>query len=145
MIRETSIEAYRTIKEKGLLSKRRLEVYEQLYEYGPMTAGQIGRRMVGYRSAVSTADRNIHARLTELRDAGCIKELGEKKCPVTGMLVIVWDVTTSLPRLLNKEIKETRNEKIKRLEQALREISETTTDMFSRQLALEALEWTNKI
>lgn len=96
-VRRTSIEAYNTIKENGLLSKRRWEVYEVLFNYGPLTGGEIGRKMASYRSAVSTADRNIHARLTELRNFGVVYEVGERDCRVTGMSVIEWDVTEALP------------------------------------------------
>jgi len=39
--RDTSIEAYRTIKANGLLSKRRLQVYEYLFNHGPATAKEI--------------------------------------------------------------------------------------------------------
>ena len=97
MTRRTSIEAYRKCKELGLLSKRRLEIFAVIAHHGPLTAGEIGRCMPEYRSAVSTADRNIHARLTELRDRGVIFERGERECSVTKMRVIEWDATGDLP------------------------------------------------
>lgn len=105
-VRSTSIEAYNYIKENGLLSKRRLEIYEILFTKGPLTAGEIGRAMPNYRAAVSTADRNIHARLAELRDMLAIQELGTKICEVTGMEVILWDVTDRIPVKLEKEAKQ---------------------------------------
>lgn len=36
-------------------------------------------------------------RLSELRDRGVVKELGEVKCPISGHQVILWDVTKDLP------------------------------------------------
>lgn len=41
MARDTSREAYNKIKEMGLLSQRRWEVYDILYSHGPMTGGEI--------------------------------------------------------------------------------------------------------
>lgn len=102
MTRQTSIEAYNVIKENGLLSKRRWEVYDVLFHNGPLTAGEIGKHMSGYRSAVSTADRNIHARLSELKKFGVVFEVRERICSITGMTVIECDVTDRLPIKLEK-------------------------------------------
>lgn len=105
MIRQTSIEAYQQIKDRGLLSKRRWEVYDVVYHHGPLTAGEIGRKMPSYRASVSTADRNIHARLSELRKMGVLTEVRERDCTVTGMRVIEWDVTDKLPVSFEKPVK----------------------------------------
>ncbi len=95
MTRDTSVEAYREIKENGLLSKQRWEVYDLLFEYGPRTAAELWqvsprRHTQDYRPA------NIN-RLGELRDCGVVKELEPRKCSVTGRRVIVWDVTRYTP------------------------------------------------
>ena len=42
-IRQTSIDCYNKIKAEGLLSKRRLEVYEILFHHGQLTANEIVR------------------------------------------------------------------------------------------------------
>lgn len=95
MTRETSLEAYRKIQEDGLLSKRRWEVYESLFKCGPATAMGIFNFMAQYRGNKVAA--NVYARLSELRDMGCVREVGDQVDPMTRMRVILWDVTKSLP------------------------------------------------
>jgi hypothetical protein len=116
MIRATSIRAYNEIRDSGLLNRSRWRVYDVLFHHGPLTGGEIGSYMPGFRQATSTADRNIHARLTEMRDRDCIYEAGEKKCDITGKYVILWDVNGKLPREPAKEeIQPTRPELIRAL------------------------------
>lgn len=65
-----------------------------------------------------SASGTYSGRMSELRDMGVLQELGTVECQYTGNTVILWDVTTDLPRKLDKQTaKPTR----KRLEQ-LREI-----------------------
>lgn len=89
MIRQTSIQAYTNIKQNGLLSKRRFEVYAWLFEHGPATAGRVSQGIHGNRNNTAT-------RLTELRNMGVVQEVGEAT-EITGETVIQWDVTALLP------------------------------------------------
>lgn len=100
MIRETSIEAYNIIKVKGLLSERRWQVYDVLFNKGPLTATQIASLIPKFKSP--SVGFNVHARLCELRAMKVVKELGEMMCPLTGMTVILWDVTNRLPTKIEK-------------------------------------------
>lgn len=93
MTRETSIDAYQEIADNGLLSARRLEVYKALYDHGPCTAAE----MLSSMSMGSSAPNQIRARLNELRSLGVAREVGTRPCRITGMRVIVWDVTSNLP------------------------------------------------
>lgn len=97
MVRETSLQAYRSIKDDGLLSKRRMEVYEVLYKNkGPMTYSEI---VMKFRQRKEFATSSTYqARLSELRDLGVVYEVKEDKCPITGRHVIFWDVTNKLPK-----------------------------------------------
>ncbi len=91
-IRQTSIDCYRQIKSEGLLSKRRLEVYEALYISAPCTSSE------AIRNAKTTFGVfGVSSRFTELRDLGVIYEKGIKKCSVTARNVIEWDLTDKLP------------------------------------------------
>jgi hypothetical protein len=91
-IRQTSIDCYKKIKSEGLLSKRRLEVYESLYTSAPCTSSE------AIRNAKTTFGVfGVSSRFTELRDLGVIYEKGIKKCSVTGRNVIEWDLTDKLP------------------------------------------------
>jgi hypothetical protein len=95
-VRRTSIDAYRTIRDNGLLSARRWEAYDILYRYGPMTSNEIFERAKLHGNP--NYRHNTNARMTELRDRGVAVEVGTKKCSVTGHNVILWDVTEALPR-----------------------------------------------
>lgn len=100
-VRETSIEAFRTIEENGLLSKRRLQVYKLLFDHGPATGAQVAR---AYNAAFgrTSASETIRNRITELRDMGCVKEVGIVLDEQTGMKVTLWDVTRNLPTKFEK-------------------------------------------
>jgi hypothetical protein len=114
-IRQTSIDCYKQIKSEGLLSKRRLEVYESLYTSAPCTSSE------AIRNAKTTFGVfGVSSRFTELRDLGVIYEKGIKKCSVTGRNVIEWDLTDRLP------IKFKNNNKTKkqRIEDALNSFRE---------------------
>ena len=95
MVRQTSIDAYHQIRDNELLSKRRLEVYEVLYKYGPATASELSERLPGKLSR--TIGSNVHARLGELRDMHVAQETGTRICSESGHRGILWDVTKSLP------------------------------------------------
>lgn len=92
IVRSTSAEAYYQIKEEGLLSKRRWEVYDALFTCGPST------QMECYKSLKTNTPRDSFTpRFTELKRLGVVKELGERECSVTGRNVLVWDITGRLP------------------------------------------------
>jgi len=94
-MRRTSISAYREIEANGLLSKRRMEVYSWLFKNGPASAADAYRELV---KGQSINPSSYLSRFSELRDLGVVYELEKKKVdPVTGMEVIVWDVTDRLP------------------------------------------------
>jgi hypothetical protein len=91
-MRQTSIEAYNKIKQDGLLSKRRLQVYDVVYAKGPLTVVECCKILS------NTMDtRSISPRFTELRNLGVFSEIGVRQCSVTGRNVILWDVTSLLP------------------------------------------------
>lgn len=116
-VRSTSINTYHRIVDEGLLSQRRLQVYEILFHNGPLTGSQVARLVKSKYGSWSQSE-TIRNRLTELRDMKCVIELGEVKCPTNGNTVILWDVTDSLPVKLDLKKKPTRKQLEKRLEMA---------------------------
>jgi len=102
-IRQTSIDCYNQIKAEGLLSKRRLEVYEAIFKNAPCSASEIFN--------VKNLKTNQSGRFTELRDLGVIYEKGIKKCSVTGKNVIEWDLTDNLP-INSKVITNTKKDRV---------------------------------
>ena len=110
--RQTSIDCFNQIKQEGLLSKRRLEVYESIYNSAPCTASEVFKD--------KNLKTNQSGRFTELRDLGVIYEKGERVCSITGMNVIEWDLTDRLP----VNIKNPNKTKKQRLDAALNSLRE---------------------
>ena len=111
--RQTSIDCYNKIKQEGLLSKRRLQVYESIFNYAPCTASEVFNE--------KNLKTNQSGRFTELRDLGVIYEKGERLCRVTGRNVIEWDLTDRLPVNIKKSNK-TKKNKINDALNSLREL-----------------------
>lgn len=99
-MRRTSIETYRAIKESGILSQRRMEIYEVIFEYGPMTSAEVF--MVLNKNNKARAITSSRTRFTELRDMGAFYEAGERVCNITGRKAIVWDLTGKMPKEYEK-------------------------------------------
>ena len=102
MARDTSIQAYKEIEANGLLSQRRWDAYKLLFNHGPCTAMELRAFM-----PKGVVDSQIRARLNELRELGVAQELGTRKCILTGMEVIVWDVTSKIPKPIKKTPEQT--------------------------------------
>lgn len=101
-MRHTSVEAYQKIRNEGLLSKARLEVYCVLYDHGPLTAGEVFVKCQRRNAGHTVVKGSVCARLTELNRQGVVAEVGERTCGLTGHNAILWDVTPDLPRSLVK-------------------------------------------
>ena len=110
--RQTSIDCFNQIKQEGLLSKRRLQVYESIYNSAPCTASEVFKE--------KNLKTNQSGRFTELRDLGVIYEKGERTCSITGKNVIEWDLTDRLP----VNIKNPNKTKKQRLDAALNSLRE---------------------
>lgn len=94
MIRETSREAYRQIKNEGLLSRVKFEVYKVVCKFGPLTAAEVHKIL---SRGVSDSGGTYTSRLSELRDIGVIRELPKVPCPLTGRMAYQWEDTGKLP------------------------------------------------
>lgn len=108
-MRSTSTEAYRKITDSGLLKKNRLEIYNILYVYGPLTSAETFKIMLKTRPQINVLTQS-RARFTELRGMNAIRELGEKVCTITGHRSIAWDVTEKIPVALKTPL--TKKQKI---------------------------------
>jgi hypothetical protein len=107
MVRETSIECYNEIKSNGLLTKRRLEVYEAIYNSAPCTASEVFK--------ANNLETNQSGRFTELRNLGVIYEVRTRKCNITNRTAIEWDLTDRLPKM----VKPNSNSKPKNLKKCI--------------------------
>jgi hypothetical protein len=111
-MRLTSLEAYREIKERKLLSAKRFEVYECLYQNGPLTAHEIVA--IGRKANPLANQTSWNARLSELEALGVVRTVGEKLNPVSNVSNLLWDVTDKIPSKFVKP--ESAAQKVKRLE-----------------------------
>ena len=93
MARQTSIDCYNQIKAQGLLSKLRLATHYAMLYASPCTAGELQSYIDNNQIKVKHAWKL----LSQLRDLGVVYEKHERKCNVTGRLVIEWDLTDKLP------------------------------------------------
>lgn len=100
-MRLTNLDAYRQIKDSGILSRRRLEVYNILFQYGPMTGGELSEMLP--KKLSRTIGSNVHARLAELKQMGCVDETGTSICKISGMEVIKWAVNFKMPRKFKRK------------------------------------------
>ena len=88
--RQTSIDCFNKIKEEGLLSKMRFQVYSALLSMGkPSTTREVYETMDVIKQEAT--------RFTELRNLGVIYEVQNRKCTITGRTAIEWDLTDRLP------------------------------------------------
>lgn len=101
-VRETSREAYRYVMESGHVSKRRRQIYDILYEFGPITANVAYEQFRIRSGSTMRYDSNTCARLNELRTMGLVREVGITIDPITKRNVILWDVTNNLPAKIPK-------------------------------------------
>ena len=114
-MRITSLEAYNSIKLRKLLSAKRLEVYECLYQHGPLTAHEIVA--LSRKANPLSNQTSWNARLSELESLGVVRTVGEKLNPVSNVTNLLWDVTDKLPTKFVRT--ETSAKKVKRLEAEL--------------------------
>ncbi len=135
-IRTTSIEVYKFLEENGTLSAKRWEVYATVYNNGPMTSAEAFAKINEGKSIKSLTQSR--ARFTELRGMGLLKETGERKCNITGHIVIEWDVTDQLPLKLEKA--ETRASKTEKIIKELNSVHLQVTDIFERQEVQNRIE-----
>lgn len=97
-IRQTSIEAYHYIKSSGLLGSLRTQVYDILFNHGPLTQGETWN--IYFKSKQR---HDIAPRFAELHKRGVIQCIGERPCGVTGRMSMLWDVTDKLPIVPEKK------------------------------------------
>ncbi len=102
MIKNTTLETFKQIQEEGLLSEKRLRVYEIIYEYGALTGAQISEI---YQTKYPSAQHSetIRNRITELIQMNVVKEAGMIVCDKTKRTVNTYLCTNELPAKIQKK------------------------------------------
>ena len=93
MTQRTSVEAFNTIKENGLLGGMQFQVYEFIQNHGPCTQNEALRHL----AIRGKNTGSISTRFSELKRKEVIEECGEKQDEKSGMQTILWRTTTKLP------------------------------------------------
>jgi hypothetical protein len=135
MIQKTSIDTFLHIKNEGLLSEKRLRVYEIFYEYGELTGAQVSEI---YRSKYPAAEHSetIRNRITELVQMNCVKQIGTTQCDKTKRTVHTYISTNELPSQLKKnpDKKQILLHSLKRVESVASKIDDEITKEELRKL-----------
>ena len=103
MIQKTSIETFIQVQNSGLLSEKRLRVYEIIYEYGALTGAQVSEI---YRSKypAATHSETIRNRITELVQMNLVKQAGIVVCDKTKRKVHTYLCSNELPSTPQKKV-----------------------------------------
>jgi hypothetical protein len=101
-MRDTSIEAYRAIRDSDLFGKKLFSIYDALFYLGPCTANELGAKMehLIFAGVIQT---NLQSGLNHLVKTGSVVELDKRKCSITNRRVLVYDVTAKLPKQVISE------------------------------------------
>jgi hypothetical protein len=111
MIQRTSIETYQEIKKSGLLSEKRMNVFDIFYENLKGLTGSEVSEIYKNKFPSSKHSETIRNRITELCQMGVLAEMGIVECPYTKRKVMKWCCVDRLPAPLEKKI--TLKDKIK--------------------------------
>jgi len=141
MIRDTSIQAYYTIRDKGLLPERRFQVYTIIFNHGPITQNETQAEY--FKSHRSTNSGTITTRFSELERMGVIESIGTRECKISGYDALVYIVTSNLPKKLPKPV--SRRKIISEVMNKLTEIRKNTLTIQPLQLNNEMYEVTELI
>ena len=95
-VRKTSIETYIAVKESGLISEKRMRVYNIFYDNGNLTGSQVSELYKIAFPSNSTSE-TIRNRITELVRQGVVEELGLTKCPYNHRKVTLFGLTDNKP------------------------------------------------
>lgn len=104
MIQKTSIQTYHYIKNSGLISEKRMKVYEILYENPQGLTGTQVSEIFKEKYPSAKHSETIRNRITELRDMGVVLEIGTVECEFTNRKVLLWCTSNNLPIKLEKKL-----------------------------------------
>lgn len=97
MSQGTSVSAYHSIRDSGLLGELQLKVVHAIALNGPLTSGELAEYHL------DAARVSISPRLAELKTQGVVKEAEKRACAATGRECIAWDLTGNVPAKLSKK------------------------------------------
>jgi len=110
MIQKTSIETYNAIKNSGLISEKRMKIFEIFYKNPQGLTGAEVSEIYRKENPTSQHSETIRNRITELFQMGILAELGVVECQFSKRSVMKWCCVDKMPIPLKKNA--TRKEQI---------------------------------
>ena len=113
MVQTTSIETYHAIKNSGLISEKRLRVFDIFYQNPQGLTGAEVSEIYRKENPTSQHSETIRNRITELVQMGVLAEIGVVECQFSKRSVMKWCCIDKMPIPLEKKL--TRKEQIKEI------------------------------
>ena len=113
MVQTTSIETYHAIKNSGLISEKRMKVFDIFYQNPRGLTGAQVSEIYRRENPTSQHSETIRNRITELVQMGVLAELGVVECEFSKRSVMKWCCIDKMPIPLEKKV--TRKEQIKQI------------------------------
>jgi hypothetical protein len=99
-INQNSMDAFNHIKKNGLLSDKRLKVYQIFVQNPEGLTGSEVSAIYKNNYPSSQYSETIRNRITELREMGVLDEVGNVECRFTKRTVMKYRVNTKMPTKL---------------------------------------------
>ena len=113
MVQKTSVETYHAIKNSGLISEKRMKVFDIFYLNPQGLTGSEVSEIYRKENPTSQHSETIRNRITELFQMGVLAEVGVVECQFSKRNVMKWCCIDKMPIPLEKKL--TRKEQIKEI------------------------------
>ena len=130
-VRRTSIMVYNQILNNGLLSEKRMQVYQIIYDKGQLTGSQVAE-IFKSKHPSSQHSESIRNRITELVKQGAVEIVGTAPCPITKNTVSLFETTDNLPVKIEKKM--TKNQKVDEINKLVIELGAKIPEEFKEDL-----------
>ena len=111
MVQTTSIETYHAIKNSGLISEKRLKVFDIFYQNPNGLTGAEVSEIYRKENPTSQHSETIRNRITELVQMGVLDEVGVVECQYSKRNVMKWRCIDKMPIPIEKRL--TKKQQIK--------------------------------
>ena len=110
MVQKTSVETYYAIKNSGLISEKRMKVFDIFYLNPQGLTGSEVSEIYRKENPTSQHSETIRNRITELFQMGVLAEVGVVECQFSKRNVMKWCCIDKMPIPLEKKL--TRKEQV---------------------------------
>ena len=110
MVQKTSVETYHAIKNSGLISEKRMKVFDIFYQNPQGLTGAEVSEIYRKENPTSQHSETIRNRITELVQMGVLAEVGVVECQFSKRNVMKWCCIDKMPIPLEKKL--TRKEQV---------------------------------